>query len=148
MPGLLGQWGKGDTYLLCGSAQQNVEAFQHGIGLNFGPLSVAHPQCTAQGQSQSSIRGKGSGRRKSVCPHWEPGSANRKMLSVPCSVLDVLPQHCQSAHTLGPRHSTRLSVQLQCTLKAWCLCQVNALSSQTQWHQSKGRVKTTIMMAK
>lgn len=46
-------------------------------------------------------------------------------------------QHCQSACTPSPRHSPRLPVLLQHTLKAWWLCQANALSSETQWHQGK-----------
>lgn len=63
-------------------------------------LLVAHPQCPAQGQSQGSIRGKSSGRTEPVCPHWQPGSANRKMLSVLCSVMDVLPQCTSTARVL------------------------------------------------
>lgn len=36
-----------------------------------------------------------------MCPHWQPGSANRKMLPVLCSVLDVLPQHSSTARVLA-----------------------------------------------
>lgn len=55
--GCLGSQHRG-THLLWGPAQQPVEAFQRGIGLNFGPLLVSHSQPPAQGQSYGSTRGK------------------------------------------------------------------------------------------
>lgn len=74
-----------------------------------------------------------------MCPRWPPGSANRKMLPVLCSVLDVLPQHSSTARVLAhPAQGIAQGSQYwEYTLKAWWLCQANALSSETQWHQGK-----------